>query len=83
MLGHELKWIGMTPDQRDRTRDAERVRRRAEAPSADELDVGSDDPRAQAKAILEDSDGRANDRVSPPGKPVESGQSDDNVASAQ
>jgi len=73
----------VTPDQRDPTRDDERIQRRASSPTADELDVGSDDPHAQAKAILEDSDGRANDRVSPPGKPVESGQSDDNVASGQ
>ena len=73
----------MTPDDRDRTRDAQRVQRRAESPSADELDVGSDDPYAQAKAILEDSDGRTDDRRSPPGKPVESGQSDDNVTSVQ
>jgi hypothetical protein len=63
------------PDERD----AKRVQSRAESLTADELDAGSDDPHAQAEAILAESDARADDRVSPPGKPVESGQSDDNV----
>ena len=71
----------MTPEPRDRRTDAERIESRAESLTADELDAGSDDPQAQAKAILDESDGRAEDRVSPPGKPVESGQSDDNVDS--
>jgi hypothetical protein len=69
----------VTPDQRDRKRNATRVASRAESLTAEELDAGSDDPHAQAKALLDDSDRRADDRVSPPGKPVESGQSDDNV----
>ena len=63
------------PDERDE----ERVRSRAESLTADELEAGSDDPHAQAKAVLADSDARAERRASPPGKPVESGQSDDNV----
>ncbi|MFA5884515.1 MAG: hypothetical protein WDA60_11735 [Acidimicrobiia bacterium] len=63
------------PDERD----AKRVQSRADALTADELEAGSDDPHAQAEAILADSDARAENRVSPPGKPVESGQSDDNV----
>jgi len=71
----------VTPEPRDRRTDAERIESRAESLTADELDAGSDDPQAQAKAILEESNGRAEDRVSPPGKPVESGQSDDNVDS--
>ena len=66
------------PDKPDEERDAERVQSRAESLTADESEAGSDDPHAQAKAILADSDARV-DRVSPPGKPVESGQSDDNV----
>ena len=65
-------------DEHDDERDAERVHSRAESLTADESEAGSDDPHAQAKAILADSDARV-DRVSPPGKPVESGQSDDNV----
>ena len=60
-------------------RDAKRVQSRADSLTADELEAGSDDPHAQAEAILADSDARAENRVSPPGKPVESGQSDDNV----
>jgi hypothetical protein len=59
--------------------DAKRVNRRADALTADEVEAGSDDPQAQAKAILEESDARTDDRVSPPGKPVEHGHSDDNV----
>ena len=66
-------------DEHDDERDVERVQSRAESLTADELEAGSDDPDAQAKAILGESDARV-DRVSPPGKPVESGQSDDNVA---
>jgi len=71
----------VTPEPRDRRTDAERIESRAESLTADELEAGSDDPQAQAKAILDESDGRADSRVSPPGKPVESGQSDDNVDS--
>ena len=65
-------------DEHDDERDVERVQSRAESLTADESEAGSDDPDAQAKAILGESDARV-DRVSPPGKPVESGQSDDNV----
>jgi hypothetical protein len=68
------------PSKRDDDRDARRVESRAESLTSDEVEAGSDDPHAQADAILADSDARADDRVSPPGKPVESGQSDDNVA---
>jgi hypothetical protein len=66
------------PDEHDGERDAKRVQSRAESLTAEESEAGSDDAHAQAKAILADSDDRE-DRVSPPGKPVESGQSDDNV----
>lgn len=71
------------PDERetehDEAREAQRVQSRADSLTADELEAGSDDPHAQAEAILADSDARADDRTDPPGKPVESGQSDDNV----
>jgi hypothetical protein len=68
------------PDEHDRRRNAKRIQSRAASLTADELDVGSDDRHAQAKAILDESDDRAEDRISPPGKPIESGRSDDNVA---
>ena len=68
------------PRNHDDDRDVKRVKSRAESLTSDELEAGSDDPHAQADAILADSDARTDDRVSPPGKPVESGQSDDNVA---
>ena len=68
------------PPKREDDRDARRVQSRAESLTSDELQAGSDDPHAQADAILTDSDARTEDRVTPPGKPVESGQSDDNVA---
>jgi len=66
------------PDH-DAERDAERVQHRADELTADELEAGSDDPLAQAAAILAESDARLDDRESPPGQPVESGHSDDNV----
>jgi len=65
----------MPPEERD----DKRVQSRADALTADELEAGSDDPHAQADAILAESDARTEDRETPPGKPVESGQSDDNV----
>jgi len=67
------------PPKRDQDPGSRRVDSRAESLTSDELEAGSDDPHAQADAILTDSDARADDRESPPGKPVESGQSDDNV----
>ena len=73
--------IRVMPDERDERdgRDEDRVRSRAQSLTADELEAGSDDPHAQAKAILADSDARSEDRVPPHAKPVESGQSNDNV----
>jgi len=67
------------PSKPDDDRDDRRVESRARSLTSDEVEAGSDDPHAQADAILADSDARADDRVSPPGKPVESGQADDNV----
>ena len=63
----------------DETPDETRVQSRADALRTEEIEAGSDDPEAQAEAILEESDERENDRIAPGGKPVESGQSSDNV----
>ena len=59
--------------------DPKRVQSRAESLSAEEKSVGSDDPAAQAEEILAQSDARTEDRVSPPGKPVERRHSEDTV----
>ena len=72
---------GDGPDRRDTERSARRVRRRADSLTSDEIRAGSADPHAQADAILAESDGRSESRDDPPGKPVESGQSGDNVDS--
>jgi hypothetical protein len=61
------------PDER------ERVRARADALLPEEEEAGSDDPMAQAEAILEESDEREDDRVDPPGQPVEHRRSEDTV----
>jgi hypothetical protein len=63
----------------DEKPDEKRVQSRAEALRTEEIEAGSEDPEAQAEAILEESDERENDRVAPGGKQVESGQSGDNV----
>jgi len=69
-----------TPDEKpNEKRDEERVQSRADALRSEEVEAGSDDPVAQAGAILEESDEREEDRVAPGGKQVESGQSGDNV----
>ena len=67
--------IGAMPNKPD----PERVQKRSDSLTSEEQDAGSSDPIAQAEEILADSDARNDDRVSPPGKPVEHGQSDDNV----
>ncbi len=77
---HRLNISGMgraqaVPDQPD----AKRVQRRAEALLPEERTVGSDDASAQAAEILAESDARTEDRVSPPGKPVERRHSEDTV----
>ena len=59
--------------------DPERVQKRADNLTPEEHEVGSDDPIAQAQAILADSDARTDDHVSPPGKPVEHRHSEDTV----
>ena len=59
--------------------DNERIKARAEALLPEEEEAGSDDPVAQAAAILEESDEREQDRVDPPGQPVEHRTSEDTV----
>ena len=59
--------------------DPERVQRRADALLPEEKEAGSEDPVLQAEEILAESDARTEDRVSPPGKPVEHRHSEDTV----
>ena len=59
--------------------DQDRIKARAEALSPEEEDAGSDDPMAQAAAILEESDERESDREDPPGQGVEHRRSEDTV----
>jgi hypothetical protein len=69
---------GRSTDMRDEP-DAKRVRSRADPLLPEERKGGSDDPSAQAEEILAESDARTDDRVSPPGKPVERRHSEDTV----
>ena len=59
--------------------DSKRVQGRADALLPEEVEAGSDNPRAQAEEILADSDARSADRVAPPGPAVEHRQSEDTV----
>jgi hypothetical protein len=59
--------------------DPERIQARADALLPEEEEAGSDDPFAQAAAILEESDERELDRDDPPGQPVEHRRSEDTV----
>jgi hypothetical protein len=59
--------------------DRERIQARAEALLPEEEEAGSDDPTAQAAAILEESDEREFDRADPSGEPVERRRSEDTV----
>jgi hypothetical protein len=54
-----------------------RVSARAAELLPEELAAGSDDPEAQAEAILEDSDAREADRTAAPGSFVEHRTSDE------
>jgi hypothetical protein len=58
--------------------DEERVATRAHL-VGEEHDVGSEDPKAQARAILEDSEMRTRDRDAAPGSFVEHRRSEDTV----
>jgi hypothetical protein len=59
--------------------DPRRVQRRADELTAEERKAGSDDPEAQAEEILLESDERTDNRVSPPGQPVQHRHSEDTV----
>ena len=64
-----------TPDQ-----DELRAEARAEDLLPEEQVAGSDDPQAQAEAILEESDERTEDRSAAPGSRVEHRTSDEATA---
>jgi hypothetical protein len=66
-------------DDDDPSDDLDRIKARAEALTPEEEEAGSDDPLAQAAAILEESDEREFDRVDPPGQGVEHRRSEDTV----
>jgi hypothetical protein len=59
--------------------DAGRVNVRAASLLPEEALAGSDNPELQAQTILAESDARTEDRVSPPGKPIEHRHSQDTV----
>jgi hypothetical protein len=59
--------------------DRERIEARAEALLPEELEAGSDDPEAQAAAILEESDEREFERDDPTGQGLEHRRSEDTV----
>lgn len=59
--------------------DKERVQHRSGKLLPEEMEAGSDDPKAQAEAILEESDERSEDRIAPSSKPVEQRRSEDTV----
>jgi hypothetical protein len=68
----------MTDETPEVTVDEERVATRAGLVGA-EREVGSDDPQAQARAILEDSEIRTLDRNAAPASYVEHRRSEDTV----
>jgi hypothetical protein len=59
--------------------DQERIKARAEALTPEEEEAGSDDPVAQAAAILEESDEREFLRNDPTGQGIERRHSEDTV----
>ena len=59
--------------------DLDRVKARADALLAEEQEAGSDDPLAQAAAILEESDERQFERDEPGGEGLERRRSEDTV----
>jgi hypothetical protein len=63
----------------DDPEDQERVRARADALLPEEQEAGSDDPVAQAAAILEESDEREFERDDPTGAGLERRRSEDTV----
>jgi hypothetical protein len=73
----------MAADRTDPSTTAPEVDERLVASRAEllpeEKEAGSDDPTAQARAILEDSEARALDREAAPGTVVEHRRSEDTV----
>ena len=59
------------------TQPDDRVTRRAQELTSEEQAAGSDDPLAQAEAILEDSDLRQRDRTAAPATHLEKRTSDE------
>ena len=59
--------------------DQDRINARAEALLPEEEEAGSDDPQAQAAAILEESDEREFERDDPTGQGLEHRRSEDTV----
>jgi hypothetical protein len=59
--------------------DRERIRARADELLTEEQQAGSDDPEAQAAAILEESDEREFERDDPTGQGLERRRSEDTV----
>ena len=57
----------------------ERIKARSEALTSEEEEAGSDDPVAQAAAILEESDEREFERNDPTGQGIEKRRSEDTV----
>jgi hypothetical protein len=60
----------------ERSQDGQHIDKRAGLLPEEER-AGSDDPHAQAAAILEESEARSFDREDPPGQPVERRTSDE------
>ena len=67
-----------TTTEQDAVVEDDLVARRAEL-SPQEKEAGSEDPEAQARAILEDSDARTADLEAAPGSYVEHRRSEDTV----
>ena len=71
--------VAGTGNRMTETPDPQRVETRADQLLAEEAEAGSDDPLAQAEAILADSDDRTAYRATPAGPIVERRQSEDTV----
>jgi len=67
------------PDDDNPSDDLDRIKARAEALTSEEEEAGSDDPIAQAAAILEESDEREFQRNDPTGQGIERRHSEDTV----
>ncbi len=67
------------PDDDNPSDDLDRIKARSEALTSEEAEAGSDDPIAQAAAILEESDEREFLRNDPTGQGIERRHSEDTV----